>query len=99
VSQTYALSLHDALPISWSRYSKKWAWKTALRLLHELLVPCREVAAINEQPLTGVYVITTMFAARTTRVSHHQWPSVTGSSSHVRSEEHTSELQSRENLV
>src|SRR5690606_41418873 len=78
---TYALSLHDALPISW------WI----------------EVRGLAPVPPSCPAIVTRSACALDTPAATVPTPisetSFTLTSAKLRSEEHTSELQSRENLV
>src|SRR5690606_39927010 len=85
-TETYTLSLHDALPISFTA-----------QLIRSRLAPNLEWPVLHEisplQPV-GLY----HFQAEWIPVTH-SIPESHGILLQVRSEEHTSELQSRENLV
>src|SRR5690606_39931840 len=82
------LSLHDALPISWRRSGDEGARGS------DAIVP-PDVSAPNMEP--GAPVPTTARRPLASRIARGLW--VLALAYHTRSEEHTSELQSRENLV
>src|SRR5690606_41983251 len=92
----YPLSLHDALPIS-GAFDRDAIIETATRRFAHLTTkpdPEREAA----RPQSGA-------AGETRKLEQthlvFSWPAPSAGSEHIyaRSEEHTSELQSRENLV
>src|SRR5690606_42087964 len=83
ITQLYTLSLHDALPI----------YKTSINLNERLdaLIPAGKIASLQTSEMVGLVA---------KDVQHgKEFTGQYESSAVHRSEEHTSELQSRENLV
>src|SRR5690606_41341376 len=89
---TYTLSLHDALPISWTYLRRVPAWARPFRgapHVRERLLRAQG-ALLREVRATVVGVGEALVAPDGVAAFERERP---------RSEEHTSELQSRENLV
>src|SRR5690606_41628876 len=93
--ETYALSLHDALPISAVRLGRPASFRVPARGGGG-----RGVGAARGRRHPGA--LPAAVAAGTHRAAearHARSPAATAAGRAPRSEEHTSELQSRENLV
>src|SRR5207302_2945693 len=96
-SATYTLSLHDALPIS------PPTWEATLLYRVDVLWPKNTTAARQTMAISPTRkAYSTRLAPRSLLKRHlhvRYLATAKRSISVVRSEEHTSELQSRENLV
>src|SRR5690606_40496018 len=84
----YTLSLHDALPISFSRNKDTFPY-----IPHNLQSLEMAIDAVNHNPSNIKYVREDIVNDEIRQIIVDRDPNL------IRSEEHTSELQSRENLV
>src|SRR5207302_9513528 len=97
-SRTYSLSLHDALPILLAFVEFVCDWRT----LHALALagmPQGRADANAKRPQTPGKPISDAHNLATSQVVLIALPMIASLPFAQRSEEHTSELQSRENLV
>src|SRR5690606_41446167 len=95
--ETYTLSLHDALPI-WATKSVSELTSTTAALAPAVTTPTRPSAATRSAFLAAL----ARPRVRSQSIAASMSPLVSARAflqSIIRSEEHTSELQSRENLV
>src|SRR5690606_41841912 len=90
-SSIYTLSLHDALPILQSRAARCGRWRVRVQHLQVQIQPLQSHA-----PALAVVALEHALEAAEDRRDARR-PAL--ARLEVRSEEHTSELQSRENLV
>src|SRR5690606_41624208 len=85
-SATSPLSLHDALPISTAAAASRICWSRTTSAVRS----CSSSSAAATLPRKIVKTVLNIWSLPVMSIAHE---------SLVRSEEHTSELQSRENLV
>src|SRR5690606_42039499 len=93
-SETYPLSLHDALPI-WSVYEVAATWLAAGLDPNETLI-------YRQSDVPEVFELNWIISCVTPKGllnRAHAYKAAVDANEAARSEEHTSELQSRENLV
>src|SRR5207253_9492592 len=92
--ESYALSLHDALPISVASSAvTRWIWPVAGRRAMPV------IASVGSTSPWIVLVVTACGAAESNDSSWLALVTASSGSAEARSEEHTSELQSRGHLV
>src|SRR5690606_41754191 len=96
-TQTYALSLHDALPICLGRRDAVFQLVDKQAQSRPVSLRGRAAARFKASVLTGAAWSTTHPTSGLPSRRHRL--AASSSPAESRSEEHTSELQSRENLV
>src|SRR5206468_12784641 len=95
-THNYTLSLHDALPILLVAVNKPWQKNALVDNGSAVTTPRNNVQETNEQPANNPQPdIETARPKENARVQ----PSSIDNANRQRSEEHTSELQSRSDLV
>src|SRR5207302_9795726 len=95
---TYTLSLHDALPISWAK-SEVLQQQANVFLFHLILGVLIVGGALYLLDISAVRAWQFLSGARAAASPSANPSEATTVEVATRSEEHTSELQSRENLV